>query len=97
MILELVDLRIQPGQNTAFEAALRHGVECFIRPSPGCLGYTIHHGLESPERYVLQIRWNTLEDHTLGFRQSEAFGHWRATLGPFFASAPLVEHFQALE
>ncbi len=96
MILELVDIHIQPGQNAAFEAAIRFGVESFIRPSTGFLGYTIHHGHESPERYLLQIRWNTLQDHTVGFRESPAFGQWRATVGPFFASPPQVEHFHLL-
>ena len=47
-----------------------------------------------PERYVLQIFWQTLEDHTVGFRQSSAFTEWRALVGPFFAAPPQVEHFE---
>ena len=50
--------------------------------------------METPERYVLQIFWATLEDHTVGFRQSPAFTEWRAIVGPFFAAAPHVEHFE---
>jgi hypothetical protein len=43
---------------------------------------------------VLQIFWDTLEDHTVGFRQSPLFVEWRAIVGPFFAVPPVVEHFE---
>jgi hypothetical protein len=45
---------------------------------------------------VLQIFWATLEDHTVGFRESPAFANWRAIVGPFFAAPPVVEHFKLL-
>ena len=45
-------------------------------------------------RYVLQIFWNQLEDHTVGFRQGPLFAQWRAIIGPFFAQPPMVEHFE---
>jgi hypothetical protein len=44
----------------------------------------------------LMIFWDTLEDHTVHFRQSPAFAEWRAIVGPFFASPPVVEHFNLL-
>jgi heme-degrading monooxygenase HmoA len=94
MILELADIRIQPSQQNAFDAAIRHGVETVIAPSPGFLGYAVHRGIETPERYLLTIRWATLEDHTVGFRASPAFAQWRAIVGPFFAAVPTVEHFE---
>lgn len=94
MILELADIRIQPGLQTEFEAAIQRGVSTVIAHAQGYLGHTVHKGLESPERYLLQIRWATLEDHTVGFRQSPAFAQWRAIVGPFFAVPPVVEHFE---
>jgi heme-degrading monooxygenase HmoA len=42
------------------------------------------------------IFWDTLEDHTVGFRGSAAYADWRAIVGGFFASAPTVEHFSLL-
>ena len=96
MILELADIRIHPGQNAAFEEAIRRGLATVIGSTKGFQGYTVNRGIESPERYVLQIFWNTLEDHTVGFRQSEAFTQWRAIVGPFFAGPPTVEHFELL-
>ena len=93
MILELADIRIHPGQNAAFEAAITSAASSIIAQAKGFQGYTVNKGIESPERYVLQIMWDTLEDHTVGFRQSELFTQWRGIVGPFFAAPPVVEHF----
>ena len=51
-------------------------------------------GIESKERYILQIFWEHLEDHTVDFRQGPLFAEWRAIIGPFFAQPPVVEHFE---
>jgi heme-degrading monooxygenase HmoA len=67
-----------------------------ISHAKGFKGYKVNKGIESPERYVLQIFWDTLEDHTVGFRQSDAFVQWRSIVGPFFATPPVVEHFELL-
>jgi heme-degrading monooxygenase HmoA len=93
MILELADFSIQPGQNAAFEEAVQHGLQTVISQAKGFEGYKLNRCIENPQRYILQIFWTTLEDHTVGFRESPAFPAWRAIVGPFFASPPVVEHF----
>jgi heme-degrading monooxygenase HmoA len=94
MILEVADLRIQPGQQAAFDEAVRRGVETVIARAEGFRGYKVNRSVETPERYLLQIYWETLEHHTVGFRESPAFAEWRAIVGPFFAQPPQVEHFE---
>ena len=94
MILEIADIRIQPGRNAEFEAAVRRGAETVIATAKGFRGYKVNRGVESPERYVLMIYWDTLEDHTVAFRGSPLFPQWRAIVGPFFAAPPAVEHFE---
>lgn len=96
MILELADIRIHPGQQVAFDEALQRGIKDVIAHAKGFQGYKANKGIESPERYVLQIFWDTLENHTVDFRESPAFAQWRAIVGPFFAAPPTVEHFQLL-
>ena len=96
MVLELADLRIQPGRGAEFETALRRGVEEVIARAEGFLVYRVENGIESPERYLLQIEWDTLESHTAGLRQSPSFARWRAIVRPFFAAPPQVEHFERL-
>lgn len=96
MILELADIRIHAGQQAAFEEAIQRGIQTVIAKATGFHGYKINRGIESPERYLLQIFWATLENHTVDFRQSSAFAEWRAIVGPFFAGPPTVEHFNLL-
>ena len=67
MILELADIRIHPGQNAAFEAAIAKGVNEVLAHAKGCQGFKVNKGIESPERYVLQIFWDTLEDTLWAF------------------------------
>ena len=94
MILEIADFRIPAGQGTAFEAAVQQGLATVISRAQGFQGGKLNRGIENPERYILQIFWTTLEDHTVGFRQGPLFPEWRALIGPFFAAPPVVEHFE---
>jgi heme-degrading monooxygenase HmoA len=93
MILEIADIRIAPGQQAEFDEAIARGLRTVIARAKGMQGYKVHKCIESPGRYVLQISWATLEDHTVAFRESPLFAEWRAIFGPFFAQPPLVEHF----
>ena len=94
MILEVADIRITPGRNAEFDAAIRRGLETVISHAKGFRGYKVNHSVESPDRYLLMVYWETLENHTRDFRPSPAFGQWRAIVGPFFAAPPAVEHFE---
>jgi heme-degrading monooxygenase HmoA len=93
MILELAEITIRPGEQQSFEAAIALGIGTVISRATGFRRASVHKGIESPERYVLQIEWDTLENHTVDFRGSPAFAQWRAIVGPFFAQPPRVEHF----
>ena len=94
MILEIADITIAPGQQAAFDAAIQQGVATAASKARGFRGFKVNRGLESPERYLLMIYWDTLEDHTVGFREGPLFARWRAVVGPFFAKPPVVEHFE---
>ena len=90
MILEVADIRIPPGKNAEFEAAVGQGLATVIAPrAKGYIAHKVQRGIESPERYLLMIRWQTLENHTVDFRQQ-----CRSFIGPFLAVPPHVEHFE---
>ena len=93
MILEIANIRIAPGQQAAFEEAIQRAASTVISNAKGFKGYKINRGIESPELYVLMVFWETLENHTVDFREGPLFPQWRAIIGPFFASPPHVEHF----
>jgi heme-degrading monooxygenase HmoA len=93
MILEIVDISIDPAKKADFEKAVSAGVTEAIAPAKGFRGYKLNAGIENSGRYILMIYWDTLENHTVDFRGSEAFIKWRGHVGPFFLQAPSVEHF----
>lgn len=93
MILEVADIRIAPGRQAEFEAALERGMASILPRATGYRSHQVQRGVESPERYLLLIRWDTLENHTVAFRGGPLFAEWRAIVGPFFAAPPNVEHF----
>jgi heme-degrading monooxygenase HmoA len=93
MILEHADIRIHPGKQAEFDEAIDRGLRTVIKRAQGVHGFQVNRGIESPERYVLQILWDTVEAHTVGFRESPLFAEWRAIVGPYFAQPPVVEHF----
>ena len=94
MILEVVDLRVDPAQREAFETAVAHGLDTVIAQAKGYQAHKVNRSQESAGRYLLMIYWETLENHTVDFRGSDAFARWRAIVGPFFAAPPVVEHFE---
>jgi hypothetical protein len=92
MILEHCDIEINPSKSTEFEEAILRGVSTVISKAKGFRGFKVNHSIESPARYLLLIYWDSLENHTMDFRGSDAFNDWRAIVGPFFAKPPFVEH-----
>ncbi len=93
MILEHADITIAPGRNAEFEEAIQRGIATVISQAKGFRDAKVHRGIESTERYLLTIHWDTLENHTVDFRGGPLFPQWRAIVGPFFAKPPVVEHF----
>ena len=93
MILEAAQIHVKAGEEAAFEAAMRKAAPVIAR-TDGYLSHILQRCVETPGRYLLLVHWETLEAHTVNFRESPAFPEWRAIIGPFFASAPVVEHYE---
>lgn len=95
MILEVAMLKVHAGQESAFEAAMVQAAPV-IAGSTGYLRHELRRCMETPGRFLLLVQWETLEAHTVGFRQSAAFARWREIIGGFFAEAPMVEHYEGV-
>ena len=94
MVLELATIDIKQGTNEDFETSLEKA-KLVISQSAGFVDLQCFQCIEQSSRYTLFIRWQTLEDHTIGFRESDLFTQWRALIGPFFAVPPLVQHYES--
>lgn len=96
MVLEIADLSIVDGKNAEFEKAIEAGVREVISKAKGFKNFRVQKGVENPNRYLLMIEWETLENHMVDFRGSPEFGIWRSYVGPFFEKPPAMEHFQLI-
>ena len=91
MVFEIAEIEIKPGEESAFEAAVAKAAPLFQR-AKGCFSMQIQRTVERPSVYRLVVGWDTIEDHTVHFRESEDFQEWRRLAGPHFAKPPRVEH-----
>jgi len=91
MIKELAELDIKPGEELLFEAAAREAMKLFLA-SKGCQAFRLHRSIEQPSRYRMFVEWDTIDDHMVEFRNSDAFLTWRKLCGPYFLNPPRVEH-----
>lgn len=96
MILEVATLDVRAGENMAFEAAFREA-SAIIAGMPGYQSHQLQRCIEQPQRYLLLVNWETLEDHTVGFRQSAQYQRWKALLHHFYDPFPTVEHYARVQ
>ncbi len=93
MVYEMAHIEVIEGKQAEFEAGFAKAVPLFLR-ARGCHGVELHKTIEAPNRYVLKVRWDTVEDHMVHFRESDDFQEWRKLVGPFFAGSPDMYHTQ---
>jgi heme-degrading monooxygenase HmoA len=95
VILEVAVLDVKPGMTAEFEVAFDTASNLIVG-RPGYVSHTLQRCIENANRYILLVRWQTLEDHTVGFRQSEEYQAWRSLLHHFYDPFPTVEHFEVV-
>ena len=95
MILEVAILNVREGQSDEFEAAFIQASP-LIASIPGYISLELQKCIETPYRYILLVQWETLEAHTIGFRQSPEYQDWKRLLHHFYYPFPTVEHFATI-
>ena len=95
MILEVAILEIKPGLAEEFETAFKT-TSSIIASMSGYISHELQRCIETPNRYILLVHWQTLEDHTVGFRLSPEYQQWRSLLHNFYDPFPRVEHYQVV-
>ena len=95
MILEVAILDVKPSLEKEFEVAFRKAQE-IIASINGYVSHQLQKCIEEKSRYILLFNWQTLEDHTVGFRESKKYQEWSALLHSFYEPFPEVEHYQSV-
>ncbi|SHK01889.1 Quinol monooxygenase YgiN [Aureimonas altamirensis DSM 21988] len=93
MYVEIAEIEVT--DPSGFEDAVRQAEPLFLA-AKGCHGLSLHRVVENPDVYRLIVKWETVENHTVDFRQSDAFGEWRRLASPFFRVPPTVTHSKAV-
>ncbi len=95
MILEVAVLDVKRGQEAQFEAAFGQAqkILCSMR---GYVSHQLQRCLEQGNRYILLVNWQTLEDHTQGFRGTAEYQQWRQLLHHFYQPFPEVQHYECV-
>lgn len=95
MILESAYLTIKPGQTEEFEIAFRQASP-IIASMKGYIRHSLQKCIEDHHLYLLLVEWETLEDHTAGFRGSDDYQEWKKLLHRFYDPFPTVWHFESV-
>jgi heme-degrading monooxygenase HmoA len=93
LILEVAILDVRPGQERHFEAAFAEA-SSIISSMRGYVRHQLQRCVERSNRYILLVDWETLEDHTVGFRGSPQYQEWKRLLHHFYDPFPAVEHYE---
>ncbi|MHC0063066.1 antibiotic biosynthesis monooxygenase family protein [Nostoc sp. UIC 10890] len=96
MIIEAVILNVKSGLEPDFEAAFKKASK-IISSMDGYLSHELHKCIEVKGKYLLLVRWENLESHTVGFRSSAEYQEWKKLLHHFYEPFPTVEHFEEIE
>jgi heme-degrading monooxygenase HmoA len=86
-------LNVVPGRESEFEAAFSEARQ-LISAMPGFLSLELSRNTHVANRYVLLVRWRSVEDHSDGFRRSHEYAEWSRLLHHFYEPFPTVEYYR---
>ncbi|MFC7682146.1 antibiotic biosynthesis monooxygenase family protein [Paenibacillus sp. GCM10028914] len=95
MILEVAILNIKPGLTPSFEKAIKEA-SAIIASMKGYISHEVQECIEDDHKYILLVKWESLEDHTIGFRGSAEYQEWKSMLHHFYDPFPTVEHYEVI-
>ncbi len=93
MILEVALLHVKSGLSASFETDFAEAGQ-YISSIPGYISHSLRKCIEQENKYLLQVEWECIEDHEIGFRQSEQYKSWKALLHHYYDPFPVVEHYE---
>ena len=92
MIIEHALLKVTPGEEPRFEAALGEAL-AVIESAEECFGAEVRRQVEDPAMYLLLVRWGSVGAHQR-FRESPRFVEWRTLTVPYYQELPTVTHYR---
>jgi heme-degrading monooxygenase HmoA len=95
MILEVAILSVIQGKELQFETDFKKASQ-YISAIKGYCKHSLKKCIEQKNKYILLVEWDTLEDHTIGFRESPQYLEWKKLLHRYYDPFPTVEHYETI-
>ena len=92
MILEVAILDVIPGKESDFQRSFAEA-QNIISSMPGYISHDLKRCIEERSRFILLVNWKSLDDHTVGFRDSPQYQEWKALLHHYYDPFPEVQHY----
>lgn len=92
-VLEVAILDVIPGEEDRFEEDFAKA-QSIISAMKGYIAHQLQRCMEDCSRYILLVKWETLQDHTEGFRGSSQYQEWKSLLHHYYEPMPEVQHYE---
>jgi quinol monooxygenase YgiN len=93
MFIERAEVPVKDGMEEAFAAAMAARGTAILASAPGCASVRVGRGVENPGKFILLLEWDSVASH-VALTKTPAFEEFKALVGPFFAGAANMEHFE---
>lgn len=93
MILEMAILNVVPGEALNFEKSFAQA-QRLIQSITGYISHELQRCIDIENQYVLLVKWENVEAHEIGFRQSEKYQEWKSLLHHYYDPFPDVDHYE---
>ena len=93
MITEFAILCIRENESRLFEDAFTEAKKILSKMN-GYIEHELQKCIEEEDKYLLIVKWKSIEDHVEGFRKNEKYKEWKKLLHHFYDPFPIVEHYR---
>lgn len=95
MVTEIIRYKLPADEVPQFLDAYRRAVEHLLA-DPHCLAVDLLHGVESPERVVIRIEWDSVEGHEVHFTEGPHFEPFISHLRPYLQYIVEMSHYESI-
>lgn len=92
MLFERAEMLIAPGKAEDFQAMMECEGLPLLAALPGANSVKMGRGVENPDKFMLLLNWNTMDDHT-AFTKSPSFPVFLSLMQPYSVGGGM-EHFE---
>jgi heme-degrading monooxygenase HmoA len=96
VVLEQIVVTVHAGREADFEVAMERALRTVMARAEGMRGWSLRRCVEAPDSYQVQLQWDSIEHHMVGYRQGKLAPEFRAIVLPFFAQPAEMHHFEEL-